>query len=72
MQDEIVQRLHQQKYKGVMTLQEYTKKVKHGLQLIRTSGLYPKDRIGSTAISLALEYNRELMVNFLGLSKIAM
>jgi hypothetical protein len=54
-----------------MTLQEYTKRVKQGLQLIRTSGLYPKDRIGSTAISLALEYNRELMANFLGLGKIA-
>ena len=71
MQEEIVRRLHQEKYEGVMTLQDYTKKLRQGLQLIRTSGIYPKDRVGSTAISLALEYNRELMANFLGLGKIA-
>ena len=71
MQEEIVQRIHQEKYMGAMTLEDYTKKLRQGLELIRNSGLYPKDRASSTAISLALEYNRELMANFLGLGKLA-
>lgn len=64
MQEDIVQRIHEKKYLAVMTLQDYTKRVKLGLQLIRTSGLYAKDRNGSKAINLALEYNKELMKNF--------
>jgi hypothetical protein len=69
MQQDIVEKLHQEKYQ-TMSLQEYTKVVTHGLKLIRNSGLFAKDSFSSKAINLALEYNMELMVKFLGADKL--
>jgi hypothetical protein len=40
------------------------------LNLIRNSGLFAKDSVSSKAINLALEYNMELMVKFLGVNKL--
>ena len=70
MQQEIVEKLHHEKYESIMSLQEYTKVVTHGLKLIRNSGLFAKDSFSSKAINLALEYNMELMVKFLGVDKL--
>ena len=69
MQQDIVEKLHSEKYQ-FMSLQEYTKVVTHGLKLIRNSGLFAKDSFSSKAINLALEYNMELMVKFLGVNKL--
>jgi hypothetical protein len=70
MQQDIVEKIHQEKYQAVMSLQDYTRVVAQGLNLIRNSGLFAKDSVSSKAINLALEYNMELMVKFLGVNKL--
>jgi hypothetical protein len=71
MQQELAVKIHEAKYRELMPLQDYLTKLTHGLQLIRTSGIFAKDLNSSKAINLALEYNMELMVNFLSVQRTA-
>ena len=65
MQQELVQKIHEQKYQAQMSFEEYSNTLNEGFDLIRTSGLGSADSKSRHAVNLALEYNMELMVNYL-------
>lgn len=67
MQQELIQKIHNQKYQNQLSLDDYIGQVALGLQLITTSGLNCKNSSENKAVNLALEYNMELMVNYLSI-----
>jgi hypothetical protein len=67
MNKELVMELHKQKYQDKMSVEDYAQSLDLGFELIRTSGVNTTDDKNRAAINLALEYNMELMVNYLSM-----
>ncbi len=65
MKTELVKKIHEQKYSVTMTFDQYLGSLMRGLELMQNQGLYQKDIAGMESVNLALEYNMELMVNYL-------
>lgn len=65
MQTELIKKIHEQKYHQTMTYDQYLDMLTRGLELMQSQGLYQKDIAVMESVNLALEYNMELMVNYL-------
>jgi hypothetical protein len=64
MNHEILQKLHEQKYQGKMSFEDYTHNLQSGLEMI-SSDTNRKELNQISSMNLALEYNMELMMDLL-------
>ena len=64
MNQEILQKLHEQKYQGKMSFEDYSNNLQSGLELISTD-TSRKELQQISAMNLALEYNMEVMMDLL-------
>ena len=64
MKEEVLHRIHSEKYHYQMSYNEYARKVSLGLQQIDKIGVEGK-HLDQQAVNLALEYNMELMFDTL-------
>jgi hypothetical protein len=64
MNQEILQKLHEQKYQGKMSFEDYSNNLQSGLEII-TTDTNKKELNQISSMNLALEYNMELMMNIL-------
>ncbi|HTM66359.1 MAG TPA: hypothetical protein VL093_08570 [Flavipsychrobacter sp.] len=64
MNQEILQKLHEQKYQGKMSFEDYSNNLQSGLEII-TTDTNKKELNQISSMNLALEYNMELMMDLL-------
>jgi hypothetical protein len=64
MNQEILQKLHEQKYEGKMSFEDYSNNLQSGLEMI-TADTNRKELNQISSMNLALEYNMELMIDLL-------
>jgi hypothetical protein len=64
MNQEILQKLHEQKYEGKMSFEDYSNNLQSGLEMI-TADTNRKELNQISSMNLALEYNMELMMDLL-------
>jgi len=65
MNQELVQKIHEEKYLEQMSYDDYMTTVKNGLEVISTTGINNAEN--GHAVNLALEYNIELMTSLLAM-----
>ncbi|MBS1781964.1 MAG: hypothetical protein JSS78_02750 [Bacteroidetes bacterium] len=65
MQQDLIQKLHQDKYQSTMSADQYSASVQSGFDSLLQNGFESTSCNNRESVNMALEYNEELMLNLL-------